>query len=63
MYANMEHAEIIRKMTEEFDEVCIPGNFKPDTVYKHSENVFYIHHKEILSGVSCSQHVCDSISK
>ena len=22
MYANMEHAEIIRKMTEEFDEVC-----------------------------------------
>ena len=25
MYANMEHAEIIRKMTEEFDEVCILG--------------------------------------
>lgn len=23
MYANMEHAEIIRKMTEEFDEVCL----------------------------------------
>ena len=23
MYANMEHAEIIRKMTEEFDEVCM----------------------------------------
>ena len=23
MYASMEHAEIIKKMTEEFDEVCV----------------------------------------
>ena len=28
MYANMEHAEIIRKMTEEFDEVSIWVTFK-----------------------------------
>lgn len=25
MYSNMEHAEIIRKMTEEFDEVSMCG--------------------------------------
>lgn len=28
MFRNMQNAEIIRKMTEEFDEVCFPRVFK-----------------------------------
>ena len=40
MYANMEHAEIIRKMTEEFDEVNFSSLIRQNLLAKKAHMIY-----------------------